>query len=254
MSSFADHFSRASAQYALARPVYPPALFAWIARIAPATGLAWEPACGSGQATRGLAGVFARVHASEPSAAQLAQAPAIPNVDYVQEAAEHCSLPDAGADAACIAQALHWFDRAAFFAECARVLKPGGVLVAWGYQDIEVPAEVADANAVFQSLIRADWPAARADVDAAYAGYDWPFTRIDAPAFELEADWDLPRLLAYFGSYSATQRHRQRTGEDAVARFAEAFAAGWGDPAQARRVRWPLFVHACRKEDGCSPA
>lgn len=254
MSGFADHFSQASVQYAQARPMYPQALFAWIAGIAPSTECVWEPACGSGQATRGLAGVFAHMHASEPSAAQLAQAPAIDHVDYVQEAAEHCSLPDASADAVCVAQALHWFDRDAFFAECARVLKPGGVLVAWGYQDVKVPAEVAAANAGFQSAIRADWPAERADVDAAYAGYAWPFARIDAPVFELAADWDLPRLLAYFGSYSATQRHDQRTGGDVVARYAGEFAAGWGDPAQARRVRWPLFVHACRKEDGCSPA
>ena len=34
-------------------------------------------------------------------------------------------LPDASVDAVCVAQALHWFDRAAFFAQCARVLKPG---------------------------------------------------------------------------------------------------------------------------------
>ena len=79
------------------------------------------------------------MHATDPSAAQIAQARGPGNVTFAVEPGERCSLPDASVDAVCVAQALHWFDRAAFFAECARVLKPGGVLVAWGYQDIVVP-------------------------------------------------------------------------------------------------------------------
>ena len=68
-----------------------------------------------------------------------------------------------------------------------------------------------------------------------------------APRFPMQADWDLPRLLGYFGSYSATKRCREATGTDPVAALADAFEAGWGDPAQPRRVSWPLFVHARRK-------
>jgi hypothetical protein len=41
--------------------------------------------------------------------------------------------------------------------------------------------------------------------------------------------------------------HRERTGEDAVALHADAFAAAWGDPQRTRTMRWPLFVHARRK-------
>src|SRR5688500_16391696 len=102
--------------------------------------MAWEAGCGSGQASRGLARVFEAVFATDPSAAQVAEAVAPGNVRFAVEPGERCSLPEASVDAVCVAQALHWFDRDAFFAECARVLKPGGVLVAWGYQDIEVPA------------------------------------------------------------------------------------------------------------------
>ena len=53
--SFPDHFSAVAAQYAQARPDYPPALFDWVAAVAPAPGRCWEAGCGSGQATRGLA-------------------------------------------------------------------------------------------------------------------------------------------------------------------------------------------------------
>lgn len=244
--TFPDHFSAVATQYAAARPEYPPALFDWIASIAPSPALCWEAGCGSGQATRDLALRFDRVHAGDPSAAQIAQAPKIGNVDFVVEPAERCALPDASADVACVAQALHWFDRDAYFAEVARVLKPGGVLVAWGYQDIVVPEALDAANTVLQDAIRAHWPPQRADVDAAYAGYDWPFEPIAAPAFELTADWPLPRLLGYFASYSASKRHRETTGRDIVADTAPLFEQAWGD-ASTRRMRWPLFVHAFRK-------
>lgn len=245
--AFKDHFSAVAGDYAQARPLYPQALFDWIASIAPAREAAWEAGCGNGQASRDLATRFARVHATDPSAAQVAQAPAIANVGFAVEPAERCSLADAGVDAACVAQALHWFDRDAFFAECARVLRPGGVLVAWGYQDIEVPHDIADANAALQREILPYWPPERADIDAAYAHYAWPFDPVAAPAFELEAEWTLPRLLGYFSSYSATKRCREATGRDPVAAHTDALAQAWGDPSATRRLRWPLFAHARRK-------
>lgn len=244
--AFKDHFSAVAAEYAQARPEYPPTLFEWIASVAPSRALAWEAGCGSGQATRGLARHFDRVHATDPSAAQVAQAKGPAHVSFAVEPGEQCSLADGSADAACVAQALHWFDRRAYFAEVARVLRPGGVLVAWGYQDIEVPDVLHDAVAAFAADIRPFWPAERALVDQAYAGFDWPFPHIDAPTWSIEADWPLPRLLAYFSSYSASRRHREATGRDPVAQHAVAIASAWG-AAATRTLRWPMFVHACRK-------
>ena len=245
---FADHFSAVAADYASARPEYPDALFAWIASIAPSRDMAWEAGCGSGQASRGLAAHFGRVQATDPSAAQIAQAHGPHNITFAVEAGERCSLSDASADAACVAQALHWFDRATFFAQCTRVLKPGGVLVAWGYQDIVVPASLAAANDALQDEIRDFWPPERALIDNAYAGFDWPFPALEVPPFELHAQWTLPRLLGYFSSYSASKNYRETTGRDPVAMHAPALAAAWGDPDMTRSVRWPLFVHARRRD------
>ena len=245
--AFKDHFSAVAAAYANARPEYPDALFAWIASVAPAAQRAWEAGCGSGQASRGLAAHFGQVFATDPSAAQLAQAHGPANVRFAVEPGERCSLADASVDAVCVAQALHWFDRPAFFAECARVLRPGGVLVAWGYRDIEVPPALEEANVALQSEILAYWPPERALIDAAYAGFDWPFPAIATPAFELRVEWTLPRLLGYFSSYSASKRCREATGSDPVAAHADALATAWGDPHTPRPLRWPLFLHARRK-------
>ncbi|MFT3897015.1 MAG: class I SAM-dependent methyltransferase [Thermomonas sp.] len=245
--SFHDHFSAAAAQYAQARPEYPRALFDWIASVVPARESCWEPGCGSGQASRDLARVFEHVHATDPSAAQIANASGPGNITFAVEPGEACSLADASADAVCVAQALHWFDLPAFFAECERVLKPGGMLIAWGYLDIEVDDDIAAANAALQARIRGDWPPQRDFIDEAYASFGFPFQAVETPAFELRAEWTLPRLLGYFSSYSATKRHRERTGEDVVALHADALAAAWGDPQRPRTVRWPMFVHARRK-------
>jgi len=248
--NFKDHFSAVAADYANARPEYPPALFDWIATIAPARGQVWEAGCGSGQASRDLSRHFDAVFATDPSAAQIAQATAPGNVTFAVEPGERCSLMDASVDAVCVAQALHWFDREAFFAECARVLKPDGVLVAWGYQDIIVPPALAAANARLQDEIRDYWPPERALVDSAYADFDWPFERIDPPGFTLQADWPLPRLLGYFSSYSAVKQYRQARATDPVAAYGGALVAAWGDADATQRLHWPLFVHARRKKAG----
>ena len=245
---FADHFSAVAAQYANARPEYPRALFDWIADVVPSRELAWEPGCGSGQATRDLATIFARVHATDPSAAQVAQAKGPANATFAVEPGERCSLPDASVDAICIAQALHWFDLPRFFAECDRVLKPGGMLIAWGYQDIVVPQDIDAPVADFQREILDYWPPERDFIDEGYAAFVFPFERVDTPQLELVAEWTLPRMLGYFSSYSATKRFIDAHGRDPVVAHAASIAAAWGDRQATRTLRWPLFVHARRKE------
>ena len=70
---FKDHFSGVADAYAAARPEYPDGLFDLIAARVPGNANVWEPGCGSGQATRGLATRFAHIHATDPSAQQIAQ-------------------------------------------------------------------------------------------------------------------------------------------------------------------------------------
>jgi SAM-dependent methyltransferase len=249
---FKDHFSGVADNYAAARPDYPDALFDAVAVVVPATAQVWEPGCGSGQATRGLAARFADVHATEPSARQLEnhwaqQAPG--NVSLAVEAAERTALADADVQLVAVAQALHWFDRARFFAECDRVLVPGGVLAAWGYADFIAPEGMTDAVAAFRAQIEEHWPPERAEIDAHYAGYDWPFPALPAPELWLEAEWTLRRFLGYLASSSASARCIAETGDDPVARHETALSRAWGDPGDVRLIQWPLFLHLRRKPD-----
>src|SRR5262245_8884531 len=132
-TEFKDHFSGHAGVYRDARPTYPPALFAWLADAAPDRALAWDAGCGNGQATVALADHFTRVVGTDPSAAQVANAEARADVEYRVEPAEQTSLAAASASIATVAQALHWFDHARYYAEVKRVLKPGGLVAVWAY-------------------------------------------------------------------------------------------------------------------------
>lgn len=248
---FKDHFSQVAAAYAHWRPTYPDALFDAITAIVPATASVWEPGCGSGQATRGLSKRFAHVHATDPSNAQIeqhwARVEQVDNVSLAVEAGEATALPDRSVDLVAVAQALHWFDRSRFFAECERVLRPGGVLAVWTYQDMVFAGDVEVAADAFRTEIAPYWPAERVEVDTGYGDYAWPFPALTAPSLWLTAEWTLPQLLGYLGSLSATARCHAASGRDPVETHSAALADAWGDLAQVRTMRWPLILHLRQK-------
>lgn len=245
--SFKDHFSTQSAIYRAARPRYAPELFVWLAAQAPSRTLAWDAGCGTGQASLGLAAHFARVIATDPSAAQIAEAEAAPNLEYRVERAERSTLADASADLVTVAQALHWFELDAFHAEVRRVLRPGGIIAEWTYADCHVtPAVDAAKRTLYVDLLDSYWPPERRLVETGYAELAFPFARLDAPGFELVAHWDLAAFLAYLRSWSATQRYIAANGRDPVGELAEHFATAWGDAAEIRPVRWDLALRVGR--------
>ncbi|MEL1265932.1 class I SAM-dependent methyltransferase [Pseudoxanthomonas putridarboris] len=251
MAAFKDHFSGVADVYAASRPTYPDALYEAIAAVVPSTARVWEPGCGSGQATSGLVAHFAHVHATDPSAAQIERHWAFgrtdPRVSLAVETAETTALADGSVGLVAVAQALHWFDRRLFFSTCERVLGPGGVLAAWTYQDIVFGDDLAEVAEKVRDDIDPYWPPERSDVDLGYGDYAWPFEALPTPALWLTAEWNLPQLLGYFASLSATASFRAATGQDPVYAHAPALAEAWGDPQQKRPLRWPLVLHLRRK-------
>lgn len=243
--SFKDHFSDAPAQYAAARPNYPPGLAAFLAQAAPQPDTALDCACGSGQFSVSLAAHFKRVIATDASAAQTAHAAARPNIEYRTTSAEHSGLPDTCADLVAAAQAAHWFDLPAFYREAERVACPNAViaLVSYGIPQLEDPA----ANRVFQTFYRSlapYWPPERCHVENGYAGLPFPFPEIPVPPMAMAKQWTLAELLAYTATWSAAKAAR-KAAADPLPPFAARLAALWPlDGTQT--VRWPLTVRAGR--------
>lgn len=244
---FADHFSGHADAYAKARPHYPASLFGWLAAQCPRRELAWDAGCGNGQATLALAEHFERVIGTEPSAAQVAAAPAHPKVAFRVEPAEAPSLDDASVDLLLVAQALHWFDQQRFHVGAHRVLRDGGVFaaVSYGLSTVD-PAVDAVFARLYGETLDAYWPPERRHVENGYRELPFPYDEITAPQFAMRLDWTLPQYLGYLATWSAAQRYRRETGRDAVAEAADAFAEAWGDPERVREVCWPLALRVGR--------
>jgi SAM-dependent methyltransferase len=250
--SFKDHFSGHADDYARFRPTYPATLFAWLAEQAPGHGHAWDCGTGNGQSARGLAAHFAAVTATDPSAEQIRNAFPHPRVTYRVAPAEDPGLAAASVDLVTVAQALHWFDLPRFFAQAARVLRPGGVLAAWCYGLVRVsPAVDPLLERLYDGTVGPYWPPERALVDEEYRSLAVPdgFVRVEAPAFVMEQAWTLDDLLGYLGTWSAVKRYAAATGEDPVAALAPALAGAWeGDPGHPRPVCWTLRPWVVRRQ------
>jgi SAM-dependent methyltransferase len=242
--AFIDHFSRQASTYAAYRPDYPPALFAYLSQIAGRHELAWDCATGSGQAALGLAAHFARVIATDASAAQIAHAVRHARIEYRVARAEASGLESASADLVTVAQALHWFDVDAFYAEARRVLVPGGVIAVWTYGDVALdgPALTRVVAAYSHQTVGPYWPPQRRLVDEEYRTLPFPFARLDPPAFTLEQWWTLPELAGYLRSWSATARYVAAHDRDPVADVEAALRPHWGNPGRRRRVHWPFTL------------
>lgn len=237
--SFKDHFSAQAAGYAQARPKYPPALFAELARLAPARTLAWDAGTGNGQAAVALADHFDRVVATEPSAAQLAQAVPHPRVEYHRSAETALMLGDGTVDLVTVAQAAHWFDRPVFNAEARRVLRPGGVVALWVYELCHISPEIdAVLGRFYRGPIWPFWPPERRHVESGYRDFEFPFHELRFPDIAIEHDWRLGEFAAYLRTWSSVVRFNRETGVDPVTALEAGLAPLWG--AGVRKVIWPL--------------
>jgi len=243
----APDYSPLAATYARARPAYPPELYEWLAGLVECRDLAWDCATGNGQAALGLAPHFARVVATDRSAEQLAHAPRHPRVEYRLATADRSGLAAAGADLVTVAAALHWLDLPSFFAEAARVLRPGGVLAAWTYHTAicEPPFDRA-FHRLYWDVLRPYFDRRVGLVDEKYATIAMPGEPIAAPPFAVTARWTLAGALDYVRTWSGAHAYRQATGVDPAALIRDELAPLFGDETTVRTVRLPLFVRASR--------
>ena len=241
--AFKDHFSTRSADYALYRPTYPPALADHLAALSPHRHVALDCGCGAGQLATLLAEEFDRVVAIDASPQQIGNAKSHDGVEYRVARAEATGLADASVDLITVAQAAHWFDLDAFYQEARRVLRPGGAIVLITYGVIEADSEVGDVLANFYfDVIGRFWPPERRHVETGYQSLPFPFSEEAAPNMAMTANWSLEELLGYVDTWSAVRNAEAALGREPYERFATELSAAWGDPKQRMEIRWPLSM------------
>lgn len=243
--SFKDHFSGHADLYASLRPRYRRELFEFVATLPRGRELAWDCATGNGQAAVDLAELFGRVVATDASEAQLAHVEPHPRVEYRQALAESSGLESASVDLVTVATAVHWFDFDRFYAEVERVLAPGGALAVWAYDLARIEPEIdVLTDRLSKEIVAVYWPPERRWVDELYRTIPFPFEEVEAPPMFIQESWDLGRFLRYIGTWSAVNRYQKATGGDPRDLIREEMAAAWGDPGEARTIRWPLMMRA----------
>jgi SAM-dependent methyltransferase len=241
-------FTTVAREYAQFRPGYPPELFAWLARLVSAHDAVWDCACGSGQASVPLAEYFETVHATDVAVEQVAAARPHPRVRYSVAAAEHSGLPDASVDLVTVAQALHWFDVDAFYAEARRVAKADAVLAVWNYPRPRFVDGHLDGVFLdfYENVVGPYWPAGRRHIEANYTTLPFPFREIAHPEFGLDLDWSFEQVIGYVSSWSATAQYRKALGQDPVPVLRASLGSAWPGEGATARVRIPLGLRAAR--------
>jgi ubiquinone/menaquinone biosynthesis C-methylase UbiE len=242
-----DHFSGHADQYEAFRPTYPEGLFAYLVSLCPRRDLAWDCATGNGQAAVPLAAHFRAVVATDFSQQQIDQAQQRENIRYAVARADSVPIDDGSVDLVTVAQALHWLDLTAFYAEVQRVARPGGVIAVWCYQMHKITPEIdVIVDRLYSDIVGPYWPPERLLVEEAYQTLAFPFEELTAPLFRMQHAWDLAHVTGYLGSWSSTQRYRKQNGSDPIDLIRPDLESAWGDPHQARDVIWPLHVRVGR--------
>jgi SAM-dependent methyltransferase len=244
-------FTTVAREYANFRPGYPPELFEWLARASPARDAVWDAGCGSGQASVALAGYFSTVHATDVAAEQIAAAKSHPRVRYTVAPAEKCGLADASVDLVTVAQALHWFDVGAFYAEARRVARRGALLVVWNYPRPEFEETALDEvfRDFYANVVGPYWPAERKHVEANYTTLPFPQPEMPHPRFAIDLEWSRSQVIGYVSSWSATARYREARGADPVPLLSRALQDVWPDERPAR-LRMPLGMRVAKIRAG----
>ena len=243
--TFKDHFSTRSDAYAQYRPVYPDALFKWLAGRAPSANRCWDCATGSGQAASSLTQYFDEVIATDASAEQISNAVNDADIEYRVATAESSGLEDKSVDLITVAQALHWFDMPAFFREADRVLNPQGLLAIISCNLLHVDTAVdAVILKLYDAILEEFWPPERRLIEEGYADIELPFPELEVPEFSMQTNWSLEQLTGYLSTWSAVKRYSNARGHSPLSLIEKPLRSAWGEPSTLYKVVWrmPYFL------------
>ena len=238
-------FSDKSDIYAKARPTYPPEVFEFLAKRAPAHNRVWDCATGNGQAAQGLARHFDEVYATDISAEQIDNHLDIAGVDFTICPAENTPFADQSFDMVNVAQALHWFDLDKFWPEVRRVLKPGGLFACISYDWFCATPEIdACVERYAKAVVQPYWAANNQMVIDHYQQVKFPFEKLPAPELYIRSRWNLHNMIDYIHTWSAVRKLMKIEGDGFFIRFSNELAKVWGDPERQYIVKSPLTIIA----------
>lgn len=258
-------FSDKSDLYEKARPRYPIELFEYLSTLkarseidagygsrrndeAAIKRVAWDCACGSGQAAIDLVRLYDRVIATDVSPSQIANAKPHNRVDYRVCESENSGLSRHSVDLVCVAQALHWFNFSSFWSEVDRVLKPGGVFSAFGYNFPKVNSEFDD---FFQrrilDVVAPYWAPQNRLIWDGYRQVEFPFIKHEAPNFVMQVDWDLDGFFDFVHTFSAVRRYFDLHGDGFFINAYDDAKLLWDEPTLKKKISFDLVFYAGTK-------
>jgi SAM-dependent methyltransferase len=212
-------FGAIAQSYDSARPQWPLPTAAWLTGTEPGGPLAElsaahgldvvDLAAGTGKLTRPLSRAGHRVTAVDVSEGMLdVLRQSLPEVRTVVAKAEQLPLPAHSADVVTVAQAWHWFDPTQAATECARILRPGGLL-AIGWHRRVAEGWVVELNEIAGSELRS---AHSSRAHAATLELTEAFGQLQSATFEYDLRLTPGALatLASTWSYVAVQPDRDR--------------------------------------------
>lgn len=245
---FPDHFSGVASDYAAYRPQYPVELFEWLASVCSRHDVAWDCACGSGQASGSLVSFFDWVVGTDASLSQIALAAATGTNRFAVAVSEQAPLGADTVDLVAVGAALHWFADEPFFAEVRRVVRPGGVFAAWSYGMPHVDSEEVErvVHGFINGPLGPYWPPEVRILLDGYASIDLPFEELGAPTFELQVDWPVERFLGFARTWSGVGRYVEDRGEDPVLKLAADLEEVWKEEEAFLPISYRLDLRAVR--------
>jgi SAM-dependent methyltransferase len=237
-------------KYFLHRPTYPQEGYHLVAELCEERQLALDCATGNGQAALGLADYFGKVIAIDSSEEQIANAFRLDNVTYMVAPAENIPLPDNSVDLITVAQGVHWFYLDNFYSEAERLLKKGGVIALWCYNEAEITPEIDKVlrRLAFEILMSYWEEPVIKYVFNNYENLPFPFEEIKGPSFFIKREWHLEDALNYIRTWSAIARYREEKGADPVDEILPQLRDAWGDPKEYHLVQWPIHYRIGKKK------
>lgn len=225
-----DNFSEVAADYSKYRPSYPKELIRFILDHCKTKHTAWDCGTGNGQVAMELAHHFKKIIATDISRQQLDQAFKSENIEYRLESAEQCTIEDKSIDLITVAQAIHWFDFNVFYKQVHRVLKPGGIIAAWAYNN---PVLEGNLNTIileiYEDALGAYWDPERQYITDEYTTIPFPFDEIQCPPFSIAYQWTREHFTGYISTWSALKHYRAKNTTDLLPWIDEKLKAEWPD-------------------------